>query len=184
MPTGTFHKATSRTENMKEQIIILAASNNPDCLDNIGLYTIMLAKRTGMMACLLFVLQKGKGGKRNDQGEKKKIIQEKTLKIQHAGAKINVRIDCMITTGHFVDEVAKYLQVFDSPILIVGEGDCKVMRKKELRMVEKILKSKGELYRGSFHHFLVISGKSNLSADSLEKMINDGINFNQFFKEQ
>lgn len=146
--------------NMKEQATILAASNNPDCLDNIGLYTVMLAQRTGMMACLMFVLKNEKGRNSTDQGEKKKAIQEKTQKIQHAGAKANVRIDSLITTGHFVEEVARYLRVFDSPILIVGEGDCKVLRKKELRMVKDILKSKGEMYRGRIHHFLVISEKN------------------------
>lgn len=168
---------------MKEQIIILAASNNPDCLENIGLYTIMLAKRTGMMACLLFVLQKEKRGNEVKQGEIKKKIQRKTLKIQNTGAKANVRIDCLITTGHFVEEVAKYLQVFDSPILIVDQGDCKAMREKELRLVQETLKSNNELYKGRFHHFLVISGKNKL-AEEIEKMGDiDGININQFYKE-
>lgn len=168
---------------MKEQIIILAASNNPDCLDNIGLYTIMLAKRTGMMACLLFVLQKEKREACAKLGETKNTIQKKTLKIQHAGVKANVRIDCLVTTGHFVEEVAKYLQIFDSPILVVGEGECKVMRKRELRMVEKILKSKAELYKGRLHHFLVISGKNKTRSPATGSSILDSINSNHLHKE-
>ena len=176
--SGIVPERTGRRENMKEQITILAASNNPDCLDNVGLYTIMLAKRTGMMACLLFVLQEEK--RRNDDQEGRKNIQEKALRIQEAGAKAKVRIDCMITTGHFVDEVAKYIRVYDSPILIVGEGDCKIMRKKELRKVEKILRSKGDLHKGRGHHFLVISDKSKIADTSKEQAIIDWINMNQF----
>lgn len=163
---------------MKEQITILAALNNPDCLDNVGLYTIMLAKRTGMMACLLFVLQEEK--RRGENREGKESIQEKAQKIQEAGAKAKVRIDCMLTTGHFVEEVAKYLRVFDSPILIVGEGDCKIMRKKELRMVKEILRSKADLYSGRLHHFLVISEKSKIADTCKKQAIIDWINMNQF----
>lgn len=169
---------------MKEQITILAASNNPDCLDNIGLYTIMLAKRTGMMACLLFVLQKTKRGDGSNQGGIKNTIQEKTAEIQHAGARANVRIDCLLTTGQFVEEVAKYLRIFDSPILIVGEGDCKAMRKKELRMIKELLGSRGEVYSGRVHHFLVISGKNRIGSTTPETSIIDGININQFVKEK
>lgn len=163
---------------------ILAASNNPGSLDHLGLYTIMLAKRTGMKACLLFVLQKGKNGNCSNQGEKKNPIQEKTSKIQEIAAKEQVRIDCLMTTGLFVEEVAKYIRIFDSPILIVGEGECKFMRKKELRLVKQILKSRATHFSGRSPHFLVISGKNKPDAPITDTSSIGGVSMNHFLKAQ
>lgn len=167
---------------MKEQAVILSASNNPDCLDSIGLYTIMLAQRTGMKACLLFVHQDHKCESSSNQDEIKNTVLEKTSRIQSAGTKANVEIDRLITSGQFSEEVAKYLHEFDSSILIVGEGDCRVMRKRELRKVKEILRSKSELCRGRLHHFLMISAKKG-HGQAKNQAISDSISINQFYQD-
>ena len=161
--TKSFLMVKTRTmlttaNNRKHATRILAAANNPACLDSVGLYTIMLAQRIGMIACLLFVRNEQKEGEGEDASDRE--FQEKIRLIQEAGVDANVRVDYLITTGAFAEEVAKYLKIFDSPILIVGEGDCQTIRRKELRMVEEILMKKEKHHRNGSHHFLIVSGRS------------------------
>lgn len=162
------------TDIAKQEVRILAAATNPDCLDYVGLYTIMLAKRTGMIACLMFVTNETqKEGRGNDTGTDG--FQEKIRMIQEAGADADVRIDYLITSGAFVEEVARYLQIFDSTILVVGEGDCKTLRKEELRRVKKILMADGKGPGKNSHHFLIVSCKNRLAAAGKDTSITDWI---------
>ncbi len=163
------------TNIAKQETRILAAANRLQSLDYVGLYTIMLAKRTGMIACLLFVLNENEKEDGAGGDEHRTEFQEKIRMIQGAGMDADVRVDYLITTGSFTEEVAKYLKVFDSPILVVGEGECKAARKEELKQVRKILTADGGGQLNRSPQFLIVSGKNKLAATGKATSLTDWI---------
>ena len=161
------------TNIAKQEIRILAAANKLGSLDYVGLYTIMLAKRTGMIACLLFVLDEKEGGEENDAERNR--FQEKIRMIQEAGVDADVRVDYLVTSGVFTEEVAKYLKIFDSPILVVGEGDCKAIRKEELQKVKEILMRDNGGRKDNSRQFLIVSGKNKIVSIGKDTSLNNWI---------
>jgi hypothetical protein len=163
------------TNSAKQETRILAAANRLRSLDYVGLYTIMLAKRTGMIACLLFVLNENEKEEGEGKEEYRTEFQDKIRMIQDAGMDADVRVDYIITTGSFAEEVAKYLKVFDSPILVVGEGPCKEVRKEELQTVRKILIADGSWQSNRSRQFLIVSGKHKVAAIGKDTSLTDWI---------
>lgn len=159
--------------NSKEQKTrILAAATKLESLDYVGLYTIMLARRTGMIACLLFVLEEKEGVAKGDKDRNE--FQEKMCAIQAAGADTEVRVDYLITTGVFTEEVARYLKIFDSPILVVGEGDRKAVRKEELKQIKEILSRDRNSRKSKSHRqFLMVSKKNRIGIFDKGASLND-----------
>lgn len=147
--------------------LILAAVSRIESVDPVGLYAIMLAKRTGMSVCLLLALDK-QGG--NPQSASLGIdVLECMRRIKEEGELEKVKVDYLIVSNFFKEEVIHYMKKFDASILVSGEGHDRKVRCEELREIERALESDTEWYRSRSHHFLVISGKKHNLVGSRNK---------------
>ncbi len=109
---------------------ILAAAGSLEGLDHAALHAIMLARRTGMSACLLLVRNTVEEGRKDET--KERTINKKFEEIRKAGAAEGVGIDCHVGFGLFVDEVVRHLTQSDAAILVVSEGSDRRRRREEL----------------------------------------------------
>jgi len=140
---------------------ILAAVSRMESAEYVSLYSVMLAKRTGMDACVLMVISDGIGRGHVDGSDH---INEKVRKIKETGEAAGVNVDCLVTDGVFEHEVASHLKLLGSSILVVGEGRDIAKRREELRSIEQELMEAGGWGRDHPHQFLIVSKK--FGADS------------------
>jgi len=136
---------------------ILAAVSEPEIAESVGLYSIMLAKRTGMEACLLMVRRSGEGqedtGDRSEDG-----LYKKAMMLRETGEEEGVKVEFLITEGVFEDVVADQLRERGSSVLVVGADWDDKTRREKFRRIEKGLHEGGG-NGGQPLQFLMVSRK-------------------------
>ncbi len=135
---------------------ILAAVSDPEIAESVGLYSIMLAKRTGMEACMLMV--RGVDGVRVKSGhEAGDGLYEKARRLIKTGEEEGVKVECLITEGVFEDVVADQIKERGSTIVVVGTDLDVKARRERLRRIEKGLQDGGGLGEGQLPQFLIVA---------------------------
>ena len=132
---------------------MLIAATVLKSLDVVCEYAIPLAKRTGKIAVLFVLLVLEEGTVTPDQD----VIEKRLLAIRERGVAANVEIKYRTVQGRFSDKVAECLYNLDCPLLVVGDGDNRSKRLKELKEIEHILISNKSWHHQKSHHFLIVS---------------------------
>jgi len=151
---------------------ILAAVSRLESVEYVSLYSIMLAKRTGMDACVLIVLNEKVGSIPMHEGGNG--VYDWVRKIKEAGEEADVKVECLITDGVFEHEVADHLKALGSPILVVGEGADLKARREELRRIEKELMAGGSGRKRQIQ-FMIVSRKGESPDPHNKKAIQGGV---------
>lgn len=150
---GEEPKRKSMLQGIPKGESILAAVSRVESLEAVSLYALSLAKRTSMDASFLLVVEEDGPDAPPFALDREEIFHS----LLQAGEAEGVAVRCGIVRGSFAEEVAKRLCTMGSPILVVGEGESRRSRLRELTRIEKILKKDKTWSRRNNHHFLVVS---------------------------
>ena len=132
---------------------MLIAATVLKSLDVVCEYAIPLAKRTGKNAVLHVLLVLEEGADIPDQDE----IDRRLLAIRERGVEADVEIEYSSVRGRFSDKVAECLYNLDCPLLVVGDGNNRNKRLKDLKEIEHILIYNKSWHHQKSHHFLIVS---------------------------
>ncbi len=147
------------TSGSMQSGIILAAVSRVKSLDAVGLYAVMLAKRTDKKAFLLVVL--------NDtdatDGRLAALLEKKLSAIRQLSQKEGVPIRHQIAGGSFTEKVTAHLRSMDSPILVVGTGQNSQKRLQELKEIENSMVADNAWSHNHSHRFLMVTKRQQRS---------------------